>query len=48
MYLAFRLLRKAVAWADFVALTVFIYLLAWLPWQGRHPVARRRVSLPAH
>jgi 1-acyl-sn-glycerol-3-phosphate acyltransferase len=35
-----RLLRKAIGWADFVAFTALMYLLAWLPWPGRHPVAR--------
>ena len=43
MLLALRLLRKAIGWADFVAFTGLMYLLAWLPWPGRpsaHPVAR--------
>ncbi len=42
MILALRLLRKALAWADFVAFTALMYLLSWLPWRGRpgsHPVA---------
>ncbi len=42
MILAFRLLRKLVAWADFVAFTALVYLLSWLPWPGKpasHPVA---------
>jgi lyso-ornithine lipid O-acyltransferase len=40
MILFFRLIRKIVAWADFVAFTTLIYLLSWLPWPGRHPVER--------
>ena len=40
MLLLLRLLRKLVGWIDFVAFTLLIYLLAWLPWPGRHPVAR--------
>jgi lyso-ornithine lipid O-acyltransferase len=39
MLLLLRLLRKLIAWADFIALTAFVYLLSWLPWRGRHPVA---------
>ena len=35
-----RLLRKLVGIADFVAFTGLMYLLSWLPWPGRHPVAR--------
>jgi lyso-ornithine lipid O-acyltransferase len=37
--LLFRFLRKAVAWVDFIAFTALMYLLSWLPWRGRHPVA---------
>ena len=40
MLLLFRLLRKIAGWVDFLAVTVLVYLLAWLPWRGRHPVAR--------
>jgi lyso-ornithine lipid O-acyltransferase len=40
MFLFFRLIRKIVAWADFIAFTSLIYLLSWLPWRGTHPVAR--------
>lgn len=39
MYLLFRGLRKLVAWADFVAFTGLLYVLSWLPFPGRHPVA---------
>ena len=35
-----RLLRKGLAWLDFIAFTALMYLLSWLPWSGRHPVAR--------
>ena len=31
---------RAVAIADFVAFTALMYLLSWLPWPGKHPVAR--------
>ena len=34
-----RLLKKALGWADFVAFTLLIWLLSWLPWRGKHPVA---------
>ena len=40
MLLILRFLWRLVAIADFVAFTAFLYLLAWLPWPGRHPVAR--------
>jgi lyso-ornithine lipid O-acyltransferase len=40
MILLFRLIGKIVAWIDFIAFTALMYLLAWLPWRGRHPVAR--------
>lgn len=40
MLVLLRLLRKAVAIADFAAFTAVIYLLSWLPWKGKHPVAR--------
>src|SRR5258706_11199711 len=40
MLLILRFLVRLVAIADFIALTAFLYLLAWLPWPGRHPVAR--------
>jgi lyso-ornithine lipid O-acyltransferase len=39
MLVLLRLVRKMIGWADFIALTAFVYLLAWLPWSGRHPVA---------
>jgi len=39
MLLLLRLLRKIIGWADFIALTGFVYFLSWLPWPGRHPVA---------
>lgn len=35
-----RLLRKTAGWIDFIAFTALLYLLSWLPWRGRHPVAR--------
>lgn len=35
-----RLLRKIAGWVDFIVFTVLLYLLTWLPWPGRHPVAR--------
>ena len=35
-----RLMRKLVAWVDFIAFTLVIYLMSWLPWPGTHPVAR--------
>jgi len=37
--LLLRFLRKAAGWADFAAFTLLLYLLTWLPWRGRHPVA---------
>lgn len=40
MVLLFRLVRKIVGWADFIAFTSLMYLLTWLPWRGKHPVAR--------
>jgi len=40
MLLLLRFARKLVAWADFVLFTALVYALAWLPWPGRHPVAR--------
>jgi 1-acyl-sn-glycerol-3-phosphate acyltransferase len=39
MRLLLRLIRKFVAWLDFIVLCVVVYALAWLPWPGRHPVA---------
>src|SRR3990172_2927211 len=35
-----RLMRKLVGWVDFIAFTLLMYLLSWLPWPGIHPVAR--------
>ncbi len=40
MWLLFRLLHKLVAWVDFIAFTALMCLLSWLPWPGKHPVAR--------
>ena len=40
MQLILRLAWRLIAIADFIAFTAFIYLLSWLPWRGRHPVAR--------
>jgi len=40
MVIVLRLLKKVIAWIDFIAFTLVIYLLAWLPWSGKHPVAR--------
>ena len=35
-----RLIRKIAGWVDFILLCVVVYLLSWLPWPGKHPVAR--------
>ena len=40
MLLLLRLIRKIVGWVDFILFTMLVYLLAWLPWPGKHPVAR--------
>ena len=40
MLLILRFLARLVAIVDFIALTGLLWLLAWLPWPGRHPVAR--------
>jgi 1-acyl-sn-glycerol-3-phosphate acyltransferase len=40
MLLLLRLMRKILGWVDFIAFTVLMYLLSWLPWNGTHPVAR--------
>ena len=40
MRLLLHLIRKFVAWLDFLLLTLLVYLLSWLPWPGTHPVAR--------
>ena len=40
MLLLLRLIRKMVAWVDFILLSVVVYLLSWLPWPRKHPVAR--------
>src|SRR5688572_32133705 len=40
MLLLLRLVRKIAGWVDFVVLCLVVYLLAWLPWAGKHPVAR--------
>ncbi|HCY63980.1 MAG TPA: hypothetical protein DHV59_14355 [Oxalobacteraceae bacterium] len=34
-----RLLRKTIGWIDFIVFTALLYLLSWLPWRGKHPVA---------
>jgi 1-acyl-sn-glycerol-3-phosphate acyltransferase len=39
VFLIFRFLARLVAIADFLAFTALLWLLAWLPWPGRHPVA---------
>ncbi|MCB1909574.1 MAG: 1-acyl-sn-glycerol-3-phosphate acyltransferase [Rhodocyclaceae bacterium] len=39
MLILLRALRKALGWVDFVVLTAVVYLLTYLPWRGRHPVA---------
>jgi len=39
MLLLLRLLRKILGWVDLIVFTVFLYLLSWVPWKGRHPVA---------
>lgn len=40
MLLLLRFLRKLIGWADFILFSILMYLLAWLPWRGTHPVAR--------
>src|SRR5882672_10108163 len=40
MVMLLRLARKILGWIDFVLFTALMYLLTWLPWPGRHPVAR--------
>ncbi len=40
MILLLRFLWRLLAIADFVAFTGLMYLLSWLPWRGRHPIAR--------
>ena len=40
MLLTLRTLRRLLGWVDFIAFTALIYLLSWLPWPGKHPVAR--------
>ena len=40
MLLLLRLIRRILGWADFLVVCVAVYLLAWLPWPGKHPVAR--------
>ena len=40
MLLLLRFLRKVIGWADFLAVTAVVYLLALLPWPGTHPVTR--------
>jgi lyso-ornithine lipid O-acyltransferase len=39
MLLLLRWLRKMLGWMDFILLSALVYLLAWLPWHGKHPVA---------
>src|SRR5690349_16107806 len=40
MILLLRFLWRLVAIADFIAFTGLMYALSWLPWRGKHPVAR--------
>src|ERR1035437_6166385 len=40
MLLLLRLMRKIIGWVDFFVFTALMYLLSWLPWPGKHPVAR--------
>ena len=40
MRLLLNSIRKLVAWIDFILLSIVVYVLAWLPWPGTHPVAR--------
>lgn len=39
MLIVLRLLKKTLGWIDFIAFTLLMYALSWLPWRGRHPVA---------
>ena len=39
MLLLLRLLRKFLGWMDFILVSLLVYVLAWLPWPGKHPVA---------
>ena len=39
MLLALRFIVRVVGWIDFILMTLFVWLLAWLPWP-RHPVSR--------
>ena len=34
-----RWLRKIIGWVEFLLLCPLVYLLTWLPWPGKHPVA---------
>jgi 1-acyl-sn-glycerol-3-phosphate acyltransferase len=40
MVLLLRFILRLLAIADFIAFTALVWLLSWLPWPGRHPVAR--------
>jgi len=40
MLLLLSLVRKIIGWVDFILFTILMYLLSWLPWPGKHPVAR--------
>jgi 1-acyl-sn-glycerol-3-phosphate acyltransferase len=40
MLLALRFVLKVIGWIDFILVTILVWGLAWLPWPGRHPVAR--------
>jgi lyso-ornithine lipid O-acyltransferase len=40
MAVLLRLFGKLIALIDFIAFTLLLYLLSWLPWPGTHPVAR--------
>ena len=39
MLIILHWLRKALGIVDFVLFTVFLYLLTFVPWRGKHPVA---------
>ncbi len=40
MLLLLRLIRRIAGWVDFILVCIVVYLLSWLPWPGKHPVAR--------
>lgn len=39
MLVLFRLLRRIVGWADFTVITAVMFVMALLPWRGKHPAA---------